>query len=97
MSASTHQHFHKDGTVCHCDHHETGADALTAIDVVCGMTVVKAGAVHIATHEGQAYFFCSAACRSKFMDDPRAYLQSRTGGAASHDHHRELPVHPHAK
>lgn len=38
----------------------------TAVDPVCGMTVVIADAKHRAEREGVAYFFCSAACLHSF-------------------------------
>ena len=47
--------------------------AATAVDPVCGMSVVVAGARHVAEVDGVAYYFCCANCRSKFLKDPRAY------------------------
>ncbi|URW77091.1 heavy metal translocating P-type ATPase [Sphingomonas donggukensis] len=38
------------------------------------MTVDPAATSHHATHEGREYHFCSAACRTKFVADPDAYV-----------------------
>nr|WP_232328841.1 MULTISPECIES: heavy metal translocating P-type ATPase [Sphingomonas] len=38
------------------------------------MTVDPAKTPHHAEHDGQAYHFCSAGCRTKFAADPEAYL-----------------------
>jgi xanthine dehydrogenase accessory factor len=41
-----------------------------AVDPVCGMEVAVGSAVETAVHEGTAYYFCSAGCRSRFEADP---------------------------
>lgn len=51
-----------------------------AIDPVCGMTIVVAGARHTADVEGHRYYFCCAGCRATFLTDPSRY---RTAGAAA--------------
>jgi Cu+-exporting ATPase len=43
-------------------------------DPVCGMTVDPDGAPSH-SYEGRTYYFCSAACRSKFAGDPESYLE----------------------
>jgi xanthine dehydrogenase accessory factor len=45
-----------------------------AIDPVCGMTVVVAGARHTAEHQGRPYYFCCAGCREKFLAEVERYL-----------------------
>jgi Cu+-exporting ATPase len=35
---------------------------------------VTEGSAHRAEHDGETYFFCSAGCRTKFVDDPEKYL-----------------------
>jgi len=47
-----------------------------ALDPVCGMTVERATARHIAQHEGEIYYFCSVGCRSRFVRDPATYLSA---------------------
>ena len=45
-----------------------------ARDPVCAISVDPATSQHHATHEGQDYHFCSAGCRTKFVDSPDTYL-----------------------
>ena len=42
----------------------------TATDPVCGMDVTIEGAAHVARHDGDTHYFCSARCREKFVADP---------------------------
>lgn len=53
------------------------------IDPVCGMTVDPASAAS-ATHQGDAYYFCCASCKTKFEADPTGVLdrfsQRASGG-----------------
>jgi xanthine dehydrogenase accessory factor len=51
----------------------------TAIDPVCGMTVMVATAKHVAEREGRTYYFCCGGCRTKFLADPARFLSA--GGA----------------
>ena len=46
------------------------------IDPVCGMTVT-AGAPHVLQHEGKAVYFCSSACKIKFVANPAKYQVAR--------------------
>ena len=57
------------------------AGALTVKDPVCGMTVDPAAIAHHAEHDGRAYSFCSAGCRTKFVADPEQYLGTSVGKA----------------
>jgi YHS domain-containing protein len=43
------------------------------LDPVCGMTVEREHARHIAEHGGVVYAFCSVGCRARFVKDPAAY------------------------
>ena len=54
----------------HC-HHE---DTTTVLDPVCGMTVDPEKTQHHAEHGGEAFHFCSAGCREKFVADPERYF-----------------------
>ena len=45
-------------------------------DPVCGMDVDPHTAKHRAEHQGRTYYFCSAGCRTKFVDDPARYLDA---------------------
>ena len=49
-------------------------DDIVLLDPVCGMTVDRAHARHLAEHDGVVYAFCSMGCRTSFMREPTAYL-----------------------
>jgi len=49
-------------------------DDIVLLDPVCGMTVDRAHARHLAEHEGVVYAFCSVGCRTAFIREPEAYL-----------------------
>jgi len=52
---------------------------ISALDPVCGMTVVVARARHRAEHEGHPYYFCNARCRERFLAEPARYLGAAAG------------------
>jgi xanthine dehydrogenase accessory factor len=52
------------------------APDIVLLDPVCGMTVAREHARHLAEHGGVVYAFCSIGCRTRFMKDPAAYLPS---------------------
>ena len=54
------------------DHHTH--TAATVRDPVCGMTVDRATARHLAEHDGTVYAFCSIGCRTRFIKTPSAFL-----------------------
>ncbi|MBE7556874.1 MAG: YHS domain-containing protein [Anaerolineales bacterium] len=45
-----------------------------AIDLVCGMSVLTAGAEHRAEYHGQMFYFCCAGCQESFEQNPEQYL-----------------------
>lgn len=47
--------------------------AQEAVDPVCGMMVVVAGARETAVHDGTTYTFCGAGCRQRFEAEPARY------------------------
>ena len=49
-------------------------DDIVLLDPVCGMTVDRAHARHLAEHDGVVYAFCSMGCRTSFIREPAAYL-----------------------
>ena len=49
-------------------------DDIVLLDPVCGMTVAREHARHLAEHDGVVYAFCSMGCRTSFMRQPSAYL-----------------------
>ncbi|MEH2564635.1 heavy metal translocating P-type ATPase [Bradyrhizobium sp. AZCC 2289] len=57
----------------HGDHH--AHSHATARDPVCGMSVDPATGKHRFDYRDETFHFCSAGCRTKFADDPAAYLE----------------------
>ena len=53
---------------------EPVVDDIVLLDPVCGMTVERAHARHLAEHDGTVYAFCSIGCRTRFIKEPAAYL-----------------------
>ena len=53
-------------------------DDIVLVDPVCGMTVDRAHARHLAEHEGIVYAFCAMSCRTMFIKEPTAYLAGST-------------------
>src|SRR4030042_4098474 len=49
----------------------------TAVDPVCGMTVVKANAKGTFDYKGTTYYFCSNGCKEAFAKDPEKYLKAQ--------------------
>jgi xanthine dehydrogenase accessory factor len=54
------------------------ADDIVLVDPVCGMTVDRAHARHLAEHEGVVYAFCRMGCRTAFIREPAAYTGAAT-------------------
>lgn len=48
---------------------------MAAFDPVCNMALEEDEAAATATYDGKIYYFCSAACRNDFQEDPEAYLR----------------------
>ncbi|MEN8281955.1 heavy metal translocating P-type ATPase [Acinetobacter gerneri] len=57
----------------HDHRHHSHADANTAIDPVCGMSVDK-GTDLKTEYQGESYYFCNPSCLEKFKKDPEPYL-----------------------
>lgn len=64
------------------DHVAAGAPG-TAIDPVCGMSVVIATAKHTFAHDGTTYYFCNPRCRERFAAEPERYLDPEAKAAAA--------------
>jgi YHS domain-containing protein len=52
----------------------------TAIDPVCGMTVVKATAKATYEYKGTTYYFCNPGCKDAFAKEPEKYLKAGAKG-----------------
>jgi YHS domain-containing protein len=61
---------------------EPAVDDIVLLDPVCGMTVDRAHARHLAEHDGIVYAFCSMGCRTAFIKEPTAYLAGSTSPGA---------------
>ncbi|MDQ2966634.1 MAG: XdhC family protein [Chloroflexota bacterium] len=55
-------------------------DDIVLLDPVCGMTVERANARHLAEHDGIVYAFCSIGCRTRFIKNPSSYLVPSSPG-----------------
>ncbi len=53
---------------------EPVVDDIVLLDPVCGMTVEREHARHLAEHDGVVYAFCSIGCRTRFIKEPTAFL-----------------------
>ncbi|MFL5779017.1 MAG: XdhC family protein [Chloroflexota bacterium] len=53
-------------------------DDIVLLDPVCGMTVAREDARHLAEHDGVVYAFCSMGCRTSFIKEPAAYVAQRS-------------------
>jgi P-type Cu+ transporter len=58
------------------------------------MTVDPHTAKHRADHRGHAYYFCSAGCRTKFVNDPQKYLGERQPEPVVEGAIYTCPMHP---
>jgi Cu+-exporting ATPase len=77
------------------DHHHHHHDAESGIlDPVCGMKVDPHTAKHRAEHRGHSYYFCSAGCRTKFVNDPQKYLGARQAESVPEGTIYTCPMHP---
>jgi Cu+-exporting ATPase len=76
------------------DHRHPGAKA-TVRDPVCGMAVDPATSQHKFEYRGEAYHFCSAGCRTRFVTDPERYLDhSEPKAAMPEGTIYTCPMHP---
>ena len=67
-------------------------DDIVLLDPVCGMTVDRAHARHIAEHDGTIYAFCSIGCRTRFVKEP---ARPTSSPASSRRRRPSRPWRPH--
>ena len=70
---------------------ESNSTELT--DPVCGMSVMKTS-FHKAEFQGRLYSFCSAHCRSQFMNNPQRYLTRSEPAEGDVNTEYSCPMHP---
>src|SRR5499427_8954884 len=58
------------------------------------MTVDPHIAKHRSDHQGHTYYFCSAGCRTKFINDPQKYLRRRQPEPVAEGTIYTCPMHP---
>ena len=58
----------------HCNHDHAATSGAKVTDPVCGMQVDPQATAHHASHGGHDYHFCSARCRTRFVEDPDRWL-----------------------
>ena len=58
----------------HAPNGDAGESRARARDPACGMLVDPRTTPYRQQHAGRLYFFCSAGCQSKFLDNPTKYL-----------------------
>jgi Cu+-exporting ATPase len=58
------------------------------------MTVDPHTAKHRADYHGHPYYFCSAGCRTKFVNGPQKYLDAREPEPVAEDSVYTCPMHP---
>ncbi len=51
---------------------------MTVIDPVCGMSIEEKDAAATTVYGGKTYFFCSSSCKTKFDQNPQAFLGAKT-------------------
>ena len=57
---------------------EAATGDIVLVDPVCGMTVERDRARHLAEHDGVVYAFCRMGCRTAFIREPELYLSAET-------------------
>ena len=80
----------------HGSRHHTGIheiDASPLIDPVCGMTV-SVSSTHQAEFEGKRHYFCSARCRTRFVESPLSFLKPIEQPAVDKGGEFTCPMHP---
>lgn len=55
---------------------------IVLLDPVCGMTVEREHARHLAEHAGVVYAFCNLGCRARFIKNPSAYVGASVSSGA---------------
>ncbi len=71
------------------------APGKSVVDPVCGMRVDPHTAKHRHQHAGRTYYFCSNGCRTKFVADPKRYLdEANTNEPVPEGTIYTCPMHP---
>jgi len=76
------------------DHSAHNHGVHVAIDPVCGMEVDPHAARHHAEYQRRTYYFCSAVCRMKFLDEPQKYVSRKEAQPVPEGAEYTCPMHP---
>ncbi|KQV63399.1 haloacid dehalogenase [Nocardioides sp. Root122] len=79
-------------------HEPAPTTASQVTDPVCAMAVDPALTEHVAVHDGEHFYFCSAGCKDKFLANPDQYAATQHDhDHADHDHadHDHVGHHAH--
>src|SRR5690606_17562266 len=93
QTMNNHSSCHHNPTHDHGDDHAHPAQLAALKDPVCGMSVSEDSA-HNVHHLGEDYYFCSAGCRNKFVDNPDKYLHSTEEPVGDSYTWYTCPMHP---
>jgi YHS domain-containing protein len=63
------------GGTSHCGN-LSSAEAVMAIDPVCGMDVNENNPPAKSTYDGKTYYFCSEECREDFEEEPEDFINA---------------------
>jgi Cu+-exporting ATPase len=87
---------HEDHDHSHCRHEHTELNGSKSHkDPVCGMLVSPGSAKGQSIFEGETYYFCSARCKSRFDENPLAFLSEKKSTApARAGAEYTCPMHP---
>jgi xanthine dehydrogenase accessory factor len=58
-------------------------DDIVLVDPVCGMTVDRKDARHLAEYSGVVYAFCAMSCRTRFIHDPASFVAASVSSDAA--------------
>jgi xanthine dehydrogenase accessory factor len=58
-------------------------DDIVLLDPVCGMTVERRDARHLAEYGGVVYAFCAMSCRTRFIHDPASFVPASVSSEAT--------------
>jgi Cu+-exporting ATPase len=68
----------------------------TAVDPVCGMTVVTDRAAGSSQYEGQTFYFCNPRCKAKFDANPLAFVKSGSVHHTNTEQSSSTTAHSHS-
>ena len=56
-------------------------------DPVCGMEVKDISKAEKTDYKGKTFYFCSASCKNKFLQEPEKYAKKESDEHMGHHHH----------